>query len=367
MIATLEKFAAEIPYLRHHIYANTAASGLLYESLLEWRQEHDLDFLIHGSDMKMNGFGLLTETRKTIGTFFGCSNENVSLVPNFSLGMNLLLEGLKEAHHILLLKQDYPSLIWPFENRKFSKISYLDPGLAVEDSISYQVKNKGVTILAISLVQWLSGLKIDLKFLKLLKQEFPDLLIIADGTQFCGAFKLNFENSGIDILASSGYKWLMGGYGNGFMLFSERSKAYFSIKSIGFNAANANPEQKNTIRFAKCFEPGHLDTFNFGSLNFSLKTLSAIGMDKIDDQNQKLSKKAIEEFGAIGLLEDWVSSRKKHSTIVNIKGSDALYQHLKDHDVICSQRGGGIRLSFHFYNTESDIDNISEIIQSQTI
>lgn len=360
----MDKIRKQFPVLGQYIYANTAASGLLYDGLLEWRQEHDLDFLISGSLMKMKAMHDQTpQVRKTVARFFNCTKGNVALVPNFSLGLNLLLEGLSKKHKVLLLEDDYPSVNWPFESRDF-EIEYVSIDANLEDGIASAVRSKGITVLALSLVQWLNGIQIDMEFLTQLKKEFPDLLIIADGTQFCGITDFDFEKAPLDVLGASGYKWLLAGYGNGFMLFKDTIKNAVAVKSVGFNAANGNFEEKEHIRFAKYFEPGHLDTFNFGSLKYSLEFLHDIGMAKIEMQLKRLSEKAKEEFTALGLLEESVVNRKGHSTIFNIKGSNALYQKLLENDVVCAQRGGGIRLSFHFYNTEKEVDSIVKILKT---
>lgn len=359
----MQKIAKQFPIVNQYIYANTAASGILYDDLLDWRQEHDLDFLIEGSIMKAKSNKLIGSTRKTVGQFFGCDSANVALVPNFSIGINLLLEGLPKEHKILLLEGDYPSLNWPFESRGYdiTKIA-LDEHL--ERNILETVKTKGITVLALSLVQWLNGIKVDLEFLKKLKNDYPELIIIADGTQFCGTESFNFEDSGIDVLGTSGYKWLLAGYGNGFMLFKDGVKTTFSPKSVGFGSANIDLSGKDNIAFNKHFEPGHLDTLNFGSLKFSLDFLSKIGMDQITSHLKLLSELAKREFTALGLLEDSVVKRDSHSTIFNIKGGDKLFQYLTEKDVLCAQRGGGIRLSFHMYNTEKDIQKLVKLLKS---
>ena len=56
--------------------------------------------------------------------------------------------------------------------------------------------------------------------------------------------------------------------------------------------------------------------------------------------------------------------RKTHSTIFNIKADDAIFKRLTDNNIICSQRGDGIRLSFHLYNTEKDIDAIINALKT---
>ncbi|MCK0191250.1 aminotransferase class V-fold PLP-dependent enzyme [Arenibacter sp. F20364] len=358
----MQKIIKQFPVLSQYTYLNTATSGLLYDGLLDWRQEHDLDFLIGGSKMKMKSNVLLSETRNTIGKIFGCKSENIALVPNFSIGLNFLLEGMGGKRNVLLLEGDYPSVNWPFENRECSTY-YLKVTDTLEENIYDRIKLDNINVLALSLVQWLNGIKVDLEFLKNLKKEFPDLLIIADGTQFMGTEIFNFEDSGIDVLGSSSYKWLLGGYGNGFMLFADDTPAKFSCRSTGFNAADGDVGGKDKMSFAKQFEPGHLDTFNFGSLNYSLGFLSDIGMENIAGQIKKLSLKAKMELENLGLLEDAVVKRKEHSSIFNISGDKDLFTKFLENDVVCAQRGNGIRLSFHFYNTENEIDKILGILK----
>lgn len=359
----MDKVRKEFPVLRKSVYVNTAVFGPLYDSLIDWRQEHDLDFLLHGSGMREKSLQLLADTRKTVGRFFNCRTENVSLVNNFSSGLNMLLGGLLPKKKILLLENDYPSLNWSFENRDFD-ISYVKMSVATEMHIKETVASQNIDVLALSLVQWLDGFLIDLDFIKDLKKEYPNLIIIADGTQFCGSMSFDFESSGIDVLGASAYKWLLAGYGNGFMLFSDQVKDEFSLNTIGFNAADGDFEKKDKIRFAKKFEPGHLSCLNFGSLKFSMDFMQGIGMDKITAHNQTLSQKAKQAFTDLGLLDNHVIERKKHSTIFNIKADNGMFQRLLDNYVFCAQRGNGVRLSFHFYNNENDLDTIVRILKT---
>ena len=359
----MDKIRKEFPVLRKSIYVNTPVYGPLYDSLVDWRQEHDLDLLLHGSEMREKSMKILSETRKTVGTFFKCKTENIALVNNFSTGLNLLLEGLDTNKKVLLLENDYPSVNWPFEDRKFN-ISYVKMSVDVEHRIRKAVRSNNIDILAISLVQWLDGFFIDLEFIKKLKMEFPDLMIIADGTQFCGVEDFSFESSGIDVLGTSAYKWLLAGYGNGFMLFSEQVKEEVFIKTIGFNSANGDTNKKGSIRFAKKFEPGHLSCLNFGSLKFSLDYLTAIGMKKISAHNRDLSRKAKQEFTDLGLLEDYIIEREKHSTIFNLKIDNQKFQRLLNENVLCAQRGDGVRVGFHFYNDENDLETIVRILKT---
>ena len=357
-----DNFPKEFPVLSQYVYANIAASGLMYDQLVDWRQEHDLDFLIKGSLFRDEHHLFLEEIRNTVGRFFNCRPANVSLVPNFSFGFNTVLEGIGEKKKVLLLKNDYPSVNLAVEGRDF-ETCYVDIDENLEQNIEEAVKREQPHVLALSLVQYINGIKIDLDFIKALKTKYPDLMIIADGTQFCGTQAFDFENSGIDVLGASAYKWLLAGYGNGFMLFNQNSigKIYADAFQKTEQNGDFSKEQQHLMRF---FEPGHLDTLNFGSLKFSLEFLEEIGIERIQARIRELSDKASQAFSELGLLEDRVIRRKEHSSIFNIKGDDRLFKHLRSQNIICSQRGNGIRLSFHFFNSEKDISKICLALRS---
>lgn len=358
----IQKIRKQFPVLSQYIYADTATNGLFYDGLLDWRQEHDLDFLIGGSKAAAKFHSLLSATKDTVGTFFGCKRENVALVPNFSIGLNLLLEGMPSKQNVLLLEGDYPSVNWPFQSRG-CHISYVKIDKDLEERIFDMVKSAGIHILALSLVQWLNGVKIDFNFLKSLKEKYPDLIIIADGTQYCGTESFDFDSSGIDVLGASAYKWLLSGNGNGFMLFSDQVASRFDCRATGFNAAKQNLDGRDTVAFAKRFEPGSLDSMAFGSLNYSLRFLSDIGMDVISEHIKGLAHKARTGLGNLGLLEAHVMDRQDYGPIFNISVKEKVFTKLREHNVICAQRGGGVRLSFHFYNTEKEVDKILDILR----
>ena len=59
-----------------------------------------------------------------------------------------------------------------------------------------------------------------------IKIQYPDVILVGDGTQFLGEHNFNFDSSPFDIVAASGYKWLLAGFENGVMMISE---AYLNL------------------------------------------------------------------------------------------------------------------------------------------
>ena len=62
------------------------------------------------------------------------------------------------------------------------------------------------------------------------------------------------------------------------------------------------------------------------------------------------------------LLEEFVSVRKHHSSIFTIKANSKIFEKLKKENIRCIQRGIGVRISVHFYNTQKDIDKLFHVL-----
>ncbi|GAA0871343.1 aminotransferase class V-fold PLP-dependent enzyme [Gangjinia marincola] len=349
------------PILNDCIYVNTASAGLLPEPVLAFRREHDQSFFERGSLFKDQQIEFLTTYREEVGRFFECPPNQVALVPNFSFGYNMLMEGVKEGSKILLLTGDYPSVNWGVTFRTF-EVVYANLDENLEQNIAEAVKSEKPDFLCLSLVQYINGIKIDFHFLDQLKKNYPNLSIIADGTQYLGTERFSFRESGIDVLIASGYKWMNGGYGNALMLFKEHIPAIIFPRSLGFGSVKGKYKPEDGS-FIGRLEPGHQDTLNHGSLVEGLKLHTKIGRDEVQQQNYNLAMYAKEKFTEFGLLEDEVVARANHSTIFNIKGDQQLFDDLSKEKVICSQRGDGLRLSFHFYNTLEEIDLIYDLLK----
>jgi len=348
------------PVLEQYTYLNTAASGPLSEKVWEFRQDHDMDFLIKASLLKEKMGEVLTGVRESIGAFFHCAPNRVALVPNFSYGFNSVLESIDKPRKALLLEGDYPSINWPVESRNF-EIVYAEIDRNLEKNILEKIEKEKPCFFAFSIVQYINGVKLSIDFLKKLKNLFPELILIADGTQYVGTEDFDFDNSGLDIMISSCYKWMNAGYGNGFMLFNESVQGKLAPKHLGFGSLQGK-YKAHEGNFIGKFEPGHYDTLNFGSLKVAIDFIKKIGMKTIQDKIDGLKKIARDRFASAGLLEEWTLEREDYSSLFNIKGDEKLFNQLREEGIITSQRGNGIRISMHYFNSDKDLDHLFKVL-----
>jgi selenocysteine lyase/cysteine desulfurase len=221
-------------------------------------------------------------------------------------------------------------------------------------------------VLILSIVQYISGLKIDLSFIQELKHQHPELLIVGDGTQFLGTDLFDFADAGFDAVLSSGYKWLMAGFGNGFVLLSDRLKAIL-YADVQKNYSFLNNQWMNKSVVQLCFEPGHLDTLSHGTLQQSLLQLEQWGFSDTVAYTQNLLADARTELADRKLLLDGIVNRRPQSNIFNIQINPDYYQTLLDEGIKCFPRGSGIRVGFHLYNDRSDLEKLLYIIDKKVI
>ena len=200
-----------------------------------------------------------------------------------------------------------------------------------------------------SMVQYIDGIKLDFDFIKKLKNKYNNLLIIGDGTQYCGSEKFDFDQSGFDVVIFSGYKWLFSGYGNAVIL---TKNFYYEF--------DYNKNDKELIN--NSIEGGHLDLFSFGSLKFSISLINK-QIDYISSETKRLSKIMLGGLKDRKLLDSKIFSRQTHSSIFNIDDKDGkLHSFLIENNIQTSQRGNGCRVSLAFYNTENEIKYFFKVL-----
>ncbi len=356
----LDQIRGEFPVLKQKTYLNTASAGLLSQRVLDYRREYDSKYFNNGFDFRNKCLEETFGIKQTISRIFHCPPERIGLIPNFSWGMNGLAESLPQPSHVLLIDDDYPSLTLPFETRNF-KTTYINAHFQNEISLLEEIEKINPDIFAVSNIQWKDGRCIPASTFKKIKETFPTMIIIADGTQFLGTCPFHFDESGIDFFLTSGYKWLLSGFGNGLIMMSKSIADQWQNKITGNNTVmdrfftkRKNPGQE--------WEPGHLDLLNFGSMNISLQWLEHLGLDHIESQIKKLSLTLKTGLVTLGFASPQVLTERFHGNIMLIPGSLHIVKTLHQQGIEVAMRDG-IRISIHFYNSRQDIQRFIETLK----
>ena len=331
------------------IYLDSAKASPLYFELLKWRNNYEKKSLVDKSEIRKDHETVVENVRYEVSSFFNVKNGDVLFNTSFSQSFHSLINELKPNPTFINLEDDYPAISDSIRKNNH-KIFFVKNDENIEKNLENAVKIYKPDFLAISIVQWIDGIKLDLDFLKSLKSTNKNLTIIGDGTQFCGTSKFNFDKSPFDVVISSGYKWMFSGYGIAFILIKQ---SFYKNKFIALNKS----------QMKECFEMGHYDMLAIGSLSFSLKRLEK-SIDSIEKKLNEYSQILMSELTELGLINKKIKNRKQHSTIFNIDDTDGrLYKFLSKNNFVCSQRGSGVRLSLNFFNTKSEIRTLIQALK----
>ncbi len=337
----------DFPLLKKCIYLNTAYVGLMSKGLYDFRRKYDLDYINKGDHVYMSKHQIVNKARISISKFFGSKINQTFVSSNFSSALRSVLEYVPKKANFLVLEEDYPSILNAVKERSFN-YHKIPITVDLELNILKLIEEKKIDVIAISVVQWISGFLIDVEFLKKIKLKFPEIIIIGDGTQFLGGHFFNFQDSPFDFIAASGYKWLISGFGNGLFMISDNFFDYTKIN--------------DSILLDKIFD-GHSDLLAIESLNYSINTLQKKDFKfLINKKNETTSilKKSLKE---LNLLDDFSLFRENHSSIFNIKLNQKQFKFLINNNVRCVKRGSGVRVSVHFYNSIEDIKSFISLLK----
>lgn len=343
------------------IYLNTPKNGLMPRAHIQWRRQFDEAFHHVNSELRDQHPQLLQDVKMDISRLFNCPEQFLYLVPNFSFGYNVLLDGLPRGLKFAILEDDYPSVNYPVQSRGFNfKVIGTREGNLEEHILSVINKDKP-DVLSLSIVQYISGLKIDLAFIKQLKKDNPDLIIIGDATQYLGTETFNFLDSGFDAVAGSGYKWLMAGFGNGYMMLSDQLQAMLYVDERQ-RPLPAEPMLAGKSVIDLYFEPGHQDTLAYGTLAQSIRFYNELIMSDIEIYLEQLKDYAYQVFGERNWLLPVVKGRCCKSSLINLQVAPEKYPLLIQQGIRCFPRGTGIRIGLHLYNDKSDVDRLVSVL-----
>ncbi|WP_394907673.1 aminotransferase class V-fold PLP-dependent enzyme [uncultured Mesonia sp.] len=350
------------PGLSNSVYLNTPAMGLIPQNVYNYKKDILDLHLQHPTRYFENYDSQLNQVTNYLKRLLRVKTGNIAFTPNFSFGFHGVLSGISPKSKILVIENEYPSISlavkkWGFQ---FCEVALKAD---VEESIIDAFNKEQPDVFIFSIIQYLNGLKLNAALIKDLKQTFPKTLFIADGTQFCGTEFFNFEESGIDILGVSAYKWLHAGWGSAFFIFRKGLEMRVQPKTIGSNAVNKESSLQ-AIPLHKKLEPGHLDLMQLGSLAPALETFFEIGEKKIYKKIEKISRTAKSAFAELNLLENQILKQRTSSPIFNLQIDTRNLAYLNNQNIICAQRGQGIRVGFHYYNSIQDLNYLLKALKT---
>lgn len=353
------------------IYLNTAACGLVP---IEFSQKAINHYQRLGQEGSPEAFdwlfkGGIERVREKVANFLEAPVEQVALIPNFSHGINALVQSLKGDERILLFEKDYPSLTQPFEVNNFQIEWIKAEGDGFElnaEMVEKALSIKKIDLFALSHVQWLTGALVDVKPIIELCHRYGTRVVV-DVTQSLGAIPVSVKSWGVDALISSNYKWMNAGFGTGLIYQSADFLVAYPPVLGGVNSYEQTENgQKKRHPSIKDYEPGHLNLAGFAILEAAVADKKRRGVPQVYEHNRRLTQQFIDACPQLPIELIGPANMHGRSSIVVIKDKNGLGDYLMANHFMVTLRMETIRLGFHYYNDEQDVAHLIDSLTNFT-
>ena len=364
------------------VYLNNASVSLMPSQSIDSMKDFLISYNSLGPDSKDSESFVaekLENIRKIIGKIICCKPEEVILTQSTTDGINIVANGLSfnDSSNIIIrgMTHEHHSNFYPWIKLK-DKISIRN--LSIDQNGFFKLEDlksnidNNTKLLAISHALYNTGTILPIeKISKILNNEVPFFIDSAQTIGCIGEHDVSKLNC--DFMSFNGSKWLCGPMGTGLFYCNKKSSGLLEPKTIGGESAII--EANDNLIFKDLpdkFQTGFRNYVGIVGLESSVKYLLNFGMKNIRKKNQYLSNLFREELEKIpNSIVYGPDDPNQRTSIVsfNIKGFDSqkIVDKLEKQNIILAVREimekKIIRVSPHFFNTESDMLKVIDEIK----
>jgi cysteine desulfurase/selenocysteine lyase len=370
---------AEFPWAGETVYLNNASIGPLPErtrlALEAFNQRRATPFRLPDRDL----FGTLTESRRLIAGLVSATPEEIALTVNTSFGLGVAARALplRPGDVVLVSDREFPANVYPWLRLRETGVEVeLVPTTAAgwpdEARILRRLEDPRVRALAVSLVQFSNGYRVDLAALSAATRRTGAYLVV-DAIQAVGQVPVDLRRTPVDVLACGGQKWLLSPWGSGFVYVRRELIPELSPAVTGWMAFEGTDDltrltaYDDTLRAdARRFELITLPYQDFAGMNASLGLVLELGVERIQAHIQRLHEPVLAWAARTGAR--LVSPLGEHGSGILCLAPDGVveaFRRLKAARIICSLREGAIRLSPHGYNTVDEMERVCAVLDGR--
>lgn len=308
--------------------------------------------------------------RKSIARLVGSREEEIALTTSTSEGLAIVANGLsyEKDQNLVTCDMEFASNLFPWQaltkrhGIELKVVRNHEASLKMEDfSDAIDAKTK---LVAVSYVQYYNGFRTDLAELSKIAHE-NGAYVVTDAVQAVGQMPIDVTKLGVDFLATSGYKWLLSPMATGFLYVRRQLLDELWPTIVGYRS-DANPMDHNYRNFqpaqtARRYEAGQLNFPGFAGMKEAIGLLEGVGIENVWSRILsliELLRNGLEKNSTFQIRSSMDQRSKSGILTLACGNAESIAERLFEDGIVVSVRGGGLRISPHFYNTEEEIHKL---------
>jgi selenocysteine lyase/cysteine desulfurase len=358
-----EQVRRDFPVLEQTAYLNSAAAGPLPRPVMEAASSYYREMMEEGDARWDEWLNRREIVRRRVAEFINAEPDEIALTTNTSSGMNLIVDTLEGRGEVISCELEFPvsTITWLHRGIPVKLVEAVDGVVRMEDV--RRAMNERTAIICLSHVQYSNGFRADLEELGGGKNNHT---FVVNASQSAGAFEIDVKRMRIDALCSTGHKWMLSGYGSGFVYLSRRLLEETRARAIGWLSVEepfADRKRDFQVRHdaAARAEWGCPHFAGIFALGAAVDYLLKIGKQNIERRvlalNHHLTGRLQSEgWQVLSPLRDETS--RSGETLVAAERPKRVVAHLARRGVVVTEKPQGIRVATHFFNNEADIESL---------
>ncbi|BAS29127.1 aminotransferase class V-fold PLP-dependent enzyme [Limnochorda pilosa] len=369
-----------LPVTRRSIYMNTGTSGPVPEPALraEAESERYLSEAGPGSAEALRESGRrLEQVRNDLARFLGSTPDQLAFTQNTSHGMAAVVGGMvwRPGDEVVTSELEHASGLLPFgylRDRLGVRVRVLRPrdGVRLTPDELREGLSTRTRLICMSHVSYATGARLPVEAAAELARAHGCRLLV-DGAQAAGCLPEPLDGLGADFYAGPGQKWLMGPEGTGFLHFAPGAWAVAAPASIAWASVEheESPAGPLTYRLkasARRFELATISLALFEGLRTATQILEGMGRRTIWERVAALTGRLKEGLAALRDVEVITPMEAERSAglvafrLRGLSAPEATRLLAERYQVIGRwvPRPEAVRLSVHFFNTESEVETV---------
>lgn len=379
---------SEPPLPRHQFpitdrlcYLNHAGVGPLPQVAVDAITASSVDYRDEGGRAWARSEELDEQVRVQAARLMGVPADDVAFVKNTTEGLGFVASGLdwNAGDRVVTANREFPSTVYPWLNLRDLDVTVdlVEPvgeGLTLPiDLLAEAIAAAPTRLVVLSWVQFGRGWRTDLAALSQLCKDHGALLCV-DVIQGLGVIPAELERWGVDFASADSHKWMLGPHGIGVFYVAERCREMLRPLEPGWLSVSHRDDFDNLELVyddsARRFEGGSPNVITIAGMGASIDLLLDAGVENVWAHVDGLCDRLVDGLSTVGarVLSDRSPEGRSAIVTFDVPGTDSevLAERLDTEGVVCSPRGGGIRVAPHGYNTADEIDSMVDLVRRLT-
>ena len=372
---TLKAFRARFPLLARRVYVNSCSQGALSTDVEAALARFTGSWHERGSPWDA-WVAEVERLRSLVARAVGADADEIAVMPSASAALTAIATALRfdtPRRTVVLGDFEFPTAahVWLAQQRRGAVVAWAGAEGETLPAERYGERIDDRTLLVgATHVCFRNGFRLDVAALAALARDRGACFLL-DDYQHTGTAPLDVHALGVDFMVTGALKYLLGPAGVAFLYVRRQLIDRLEPLATGwFGRAEPfafDPRRLDWSPTARRFEAGTPPVPSAYAAAAGLELLNQIGPGHVERQIVTLVTRFADGARARGFDVVTPGEPARRGPLVVVRALDAaeLVRRLEARGIIASSRGAGLRISFHGYNDDGDVDEVLRALDAE--